>query len=683
MFYSHEILQSKKYGVATIWVVATVGRSRQKPATRKAIQKVNVPKACETIISPGAPLALRLQSSLLYGVSRVYSQQCNYVLSDAEKTQSDMMTLFRVMNTSETDPSAGKAKRHQITLQDDPAFDPLCGLPKFDLLSSAEELVLLSTQLSNNVSQMTPFSQNSSSSGRNNSLLNFDIPQSSQFVRSYHLPDDLDHDSPFDRQYPAQDPLDDFNPFGEDMASMPGLDLNFDADGNLIDFGEMEPQLPILPGTEAFEEQLHIQAANAASLGADKRLFGDDNAIIMGEDALPDAEPFPKRPVTTKPTSSAEPTSESVEIEEATAPARRARSRRKPQMVDGKDYITMKEMRSWSSNYLNNMETALKSRSATTITQARHNAKVLLFDNGLAGVGKAPLGAVHPLAEQFAGMSLLAQLRGEDSGQNSGSGSASRGRRRVSAEAFGDEKNEERNVRQKVDNGNEFGRGQEDMGAIMFGEDIAPEIGLEAAKDLEGRHSSFMAPWSRAPSAAPGSSIRGPGSVQKKHPAPSPLHARGSATRSIERWSDAPGLPHDSDDMPMLHSQDSSIGDEGLMGDTDFANGNDTQSSGAILDGSALDFLGYATARAQTKGYTRVDDGIGSRWIDFNTLTDELDDPASVRRFVSEAFMHVLILATKNAIALEQDGIAQKQPFGTIRIGFALPQQDDMSDELA
>ncbi|KAM0356158.1 hypothetical protein ACHAPU_000553 [Fusarium lateritium] len=586
------------------------------------------------------------------------------------------------MNTSETDPSAGKAKRHQITLQDDPAFDPLCGLPKFDLLSTADELVLLSTQLSNNVSQMTPLTQNSSS-GRNNSLLNFDIPQSSHSARSYHLPTDLDHDSPFAKPFPAQDPLDDFNPFGHDMASMPGLDLNFDADGNLIDFGEMEPQLPILPGTEAFEEQLHIQAANAASLGADKGLVGDDNVIIMREDALPDAEPFPKRPVTTKLTSPAEPTSESVETEQATAPARRVRPRRKPQMVDGKDYITMAEMRSWSSNYLNNMETTLKSRLATTITQARHNAKVLLFDNGLAGVGKAPLGAVHPLAEHFAGMTLLAQLRGDDPGQDSRSGSVSRGHRRVSAEAFGDEKNEERNVRQKVDNGNEFGRGHDDMEAIMFGEDMAPEMRLEAAKDLEGRHSSSMAPWSRPPSVAPGSSIRGPGSVQKNHPAPSPLHARGSATRSIERWSDAPGLPHGSDDMPMLHSQDSSMGGDEIMGDYDFANGDDTQGSGAILDGSALDFLGYATARAQTKGYTRVHDGIDRCWIDFNTLTDELDDPASARTFVTEAFMHVLILATKNAITLEQDGIAQKQPFGTIRIGLTLPQHDNTVEELA
>lgn len=91
-------------------LVATVGRGTQKKVNRKTIQEVNVPKACEKILDPGAPLALRLQGNLLYGVSRVFARQCGYVLSDAEKTQSDMMTFFRVMQTSALDPQAGKTK---------------------------------------------------------------------------------------------------------------------------------------------------------------------------------------------------------------------------------------------------------------------------------------------------------------------------------------------------------------------------------------------------------------------------------------------------------------------------------------------------------------------------------------------------------------------------------------------
>ena len=40
-------------------------KSGTKKVTRKAILEVNVGKACDTIIAPEAPMALRLQSNLL------------------------------------------------------------------------------------------------------------------------------------------------------------------------------------------------------------------------------------------------------------------------------------------------------------------------------------------------------------------------------------------------------------------------------------------------------------------------------------------------------------------------------------------------------------------------------------------------------------------------------------------
>lgn len=48
-------------------LVATLGsKSGLKKVNRKAIIDVDVPKACETIIAPQAPMALRLQSNLLW-----------------------------------------------------------------------------------------------------------------------------------------------------------------------------------------------------------------------------------------------------------------------------------------------------------------------------------------------------------------------------------------------------------------------------------------------------------------------------------------------------------------------------------------------------------------------------------------------------------------------------------------
>ena len=45
-----------------------------------------------------------------YGVSRVYSQQCGYVLTDAQTAQSNMRALLRAVRTSALDPEAGKAR---------------------------------------------------------------------------------------------------------------------------------------------------------------------------------------------------------------------------------------------------------------------------------------------------------------------------------------------------------------------------------------------------------------------------------------------------------------------------------------------------------------------------------------------------------------------------------------------
>jgi meiotic recombination protein REC8 len=95
-------------------LVATIGpKSSTRRITRKAIQEVNVKKACKTILEPpGAPIALRLQGNLLYGVSRVYSHQCTYVLTDAEKIQSRMEAYYALgaSHQNAIDPDAGKAK---------------------------------------------------------------------------------------------------------------------------------------------------------------------------------------------------------------------------------------------------------------------------------------------------------------------------------------------------------------------------------------------------------------------------------------------------------------------------------------------------------------------------------------------------------------------------------------------
>lgn len=91
-------------------LVATLGaKSNLKKITRRAILDVDLQKACKTITEPEVPLALRLQGSLLFGVSRVFQQQCGYVLTDTTSLR-DNMRSRAVVHEMELDPDVGKTK---------------------------------------------------------------------------------------------------------------------------------------------------------------------------------------------------------------------------------------------------------------------------------------------------------------------------------------------------------------------------------------------------------------------------------------------------------------------------------------------------------------------------------------------------------------------------------------------
>ncbi|PTB67913.1 hypothetical protein BBK36DRAFT_1194238 [Trichoderma citrinoviride] len=632
MFYSHEILNNTQYGVATIWLVATVGKGNQKRLTKKAIQEVNVPKACEKILDPGAPLALRLQGNLLYGVSRVFAHQCAYVLTDAEKTQSDMVTFFRIIQTSETDPRAGKTKRQNIMLEDDPGFDPLAALPNFDLLRWDKDLVLYPSQGSaSKFSQMTPLgtaSQGSSSPRYPPALINLQLPPSSQSAASGRIPSDFGNLSPlFGKSIHLPDDMGEFQPFGEDeFPCIAGFGLDFDGEGNLIGLLDAEQELPPLP----------VAASPVVGLGLQRQQVA-----------------------------------ETAEGEAAQASARMARSRRPGlhTMLDTQIAISNSEMRNWSRNSGNHSALNLKQqRTTTTPAQAKKNAMALLYEYGVAHVGAyhQKAGLAHPLATEFAGISLKARLQGQEPDEFEQTEPTKRGRRRKSDEAFeGEQEGGDRNTRPRTTEDVELGRGEnhntDDDAHIMFDDNSVPEIGMEAAPPMEDRHSSSVMPWSRPGSAVPGSSVRG--SAQKSKVAPSPLFNRGSALGGIDRHSDPAEPLLGMDDFG---SQDSSFQMGGPVGPLDFDQVNNTQVSAQGLDVTSQNFLGYVTEQAEKTGVTHSRDPRNRRWIDF----EELADPSThTKAIAAQAFLHVLSLATKNIISVRQDGAAAMQPFGTLRIG--------------
>lgn len=62
-------------------------------------------------MEPDVPMALRLQSNLLVGVTRVYSQQCGYVLNDAEIARNNMRTILKAMEASNLESEGGHKGR--------------------------------------------------------------------------------------------------------------------------------------------------------------------------------------------------------------------------------------------------------------------------------------------------------------------------------------------------------------------------------------------------------------------------------------------------------------------------------------------------------------------------------------------------------------------------------------------
>ncbi|KAK8853354.1 hypothetical protein IAR55_004058 [Kwoniella newhampshirensis] len=124
MFFSDDLLTSKKGSFGIVWLMATLG-PRNKKITRKQLTAVDLAKTCDLIAQPPEPLALRLSGALLVGVARVYNQNYEIFYSDVStfhsKLRRSIETDFNATTTgpgsaSGVDlPSGGKSKPDQIT----------------------------------------------------------------------------------------------------------------------------------------------------------------------------------------------------------------------------------------------------------------------------------------------------------------------------------------------------------------------------------------------------------------------------------------------------------------------------------------------------------------------------------------------------------------------------------------
>ncbi|BGP36800.1 R8 protein [Rhodotorula kratochvilovae] len=121
MFYNTEILTSRKGGFGVFWLAATVG-ARGSASVRKLSKKellgCNIVKACEKVIQPDEPLALRLSSNLMFGITRVYSQQYAIYAGDVAHVHQALRKV--ITDAALTMRPTGPAKETGIDLQLNP-----------------------------------------------------------------------------------------------------------------------------------------------------------------------------------------------------------------------------------------------------------------------------------------------------------------------------------------------------------------------------------------------------------------------------------------------------------------------------------------------------------------------------------------------------------------------------------
>ncbi|KAF2464897.1 uncharacterized protein BDR25DRAFT_296064 [Lindgomyces ingoldianus] len=666
MFYSHEVLTSRKYGVATVWLVATLGsKSNLRKINRKAILDVDVPKACRTIIDPAAPMALRLQGNLLYGVSRVYLQQCGYVLSDAQNAENSMRMMLKVMKNAGLDPDAGKAKPDQLVLQDDPSFLPEFVLPPPELLADLD-IPLFQTPRSGESQSLTPFGSQQAHATPEAQIGGLVLPSSSSRGAGGLVLAGDDGDGAGTMGGPS-------GIVGEEgiMEPLEEPDFGFDADGNYIEFtpGPVISGTPAVPGAPTVPSDAgasaRVRREHEEGHRAGAELHGDEMDIDLpafGDDLL-ESEAFP--------------TSAPVQVEEriehmessstAAAPMHRKQRTARTLPVDSTMELRNKDLADWNTNYLRNMEEASRIKNKQWVaTQAKKNAEHWVWGAGIGGIGNRLAGATGPTPfDRFYGDALFELITG-----HTRKGPA--GKKHDRDSGIDDEtQNQSRRVRHRTDEDQEeIGHVEDEETMFAPGGDEEVELPREAPSALDDQQVFSAMPWNisasiRGSSAIPRSGRVGHGRASRMISA-SPLHGRG---RSIPGGLEALRNLEGEDEFGNLGSDDFGFAPAGAGPDSDDVSGEQQpiQTSTRVreaLSSEGENFLTFV-ADAIVMKRQRIRAGLEHRSdilqaeaatnVD-EVLFEEVLPPVENTKIVAaQGLMMVLALGTKGLLHVRQN----------------------------
>ncbi|KAL9044258.1 MAG: hypothetical protein Q9214_002591 [Letrouitia sp. 1 TL-2023] len=648
-------------------------------------------------------MALRLQSNLLYGVSRVFLSQCGYTLSDAQNMQTNMKTLLKAVRAAHLDPEAGKARPEQLVLQDDPAFHPEMQFPDFDLSA----LDVSANGSSHRSSILSPYSQQSShsSQGRVESTLGLVIPTSDTGdagdFGGLILPSS-EHGS----VRPSAGIGRVFDDEEDGFELDPGFTI--DVDGNLILTGEEPalPQPPVVPAagtrTRSDRGMSAPMAQEVEGLQVGQFEIGDEMDLGLGlpeqgEEvrALPKAEPFPL--MTQHGLSLAEEQAEDEEGSSSSStelPHRRKRRVRRELPVDSTQELRSANLTRWNNEYLSNMQAAKKFKQQFKApTLAKKNAARWVFGAGLGGIGTISVQSElkNPL-NMFAGDDLMDVLIGTSLGPAGKKRSRSPGDERSDSE---ERRTRTRNYDDgQMDRGNELALGDDQTMQIPGSE--AVEMGRHARPSLAD---NSLMPWNRSASirgSRQSSITRGHGLVGNVSGLPTssrgigslpPIGGSASLDRRASRVTSASPLMGRGPEryceleIPLEEYNDLLGGPSTPVIAGDFqiygpAVGFSTQTAAqspwmrAALDTESNNFLEYLRAEIRSKAIPRIEeeDELAGEVAEPEFIAfEELLPPAENTKIVAaQALHHVLALATKGVV-----NVQQREHYGPINLGIS------------
>jgi hypothetical protein len=443
--------------------------------------------------------------------------------------------------------------------------------------------------------------------------------------------------------------------------------------------------------------------------------FGDDDIQM-----LPEAEPFPMmagglggsdRPNPLLAEEEDKVLSEEGSSDTAEAPAKRRKPKAKKIIaMDQSTELRNSDLIVWQKEYLTHMATATALHNQKKeAAQAKRNADAFLVGNGLNGVGQC-IGSSKlpsPLA-MFSGVSFLSKITGKAIPEPEAKGK--KGTKRGSPSEIEEEQSPaSKRARQDgpaLDFLDEMGRENLDDEVMMHDSSSGMEIGREAPDALTDHPSSAFFPWNVSASVnsyqrGASSSVQGgnivPGSIGKHLTSASPLIGRGSnIPGELDHFSDQLD-----DEMVMYGRSDNeesgvarskrgeSLGRGVGSNQAEFeifgpAAQVDTQTAANsqwvkdALDRESVNFFEYVRNTISEKAGDELGDddldqlgsdevGAKDKFVTFDELFDRKKNSVMV---AAQAFYHVLSLATKARVWVEQDlDEVEWEPFGEIRIG--------------